>query len=173
MKRFILLAAGITLVFSVNAFAAGGAGKIGYFDIQTAITQSETGKRVIEEMKKEEERLGGALEQKMRAFTAAKEEYDKKKDVMDEKGRGRKEKELTDMYTELQKTRSESSAKFNEQKNTAMAPLIRKVNDIARKIGADEKYDFIFEKGVVYYSGNEKEDLTKRITAELDKSSLK
>ena len=39
------VAAGITLVFSVNAIAAGGL-KIGYFDLQTAMTQSETGKKV-------------------------------------------------------------------------------------------------------------------------------
>jgi outer membrane protein len=135
------------------------------------ISQSETGKKVFDEMKKEEERLGGALEQKVHAFTTAKEEYDKKKDVMDEKGRSRKEKELTDMYTEMQKLRSESAAKFNEQKNTAMAPVVKKVNEIAKQIGRDDKYDFIFEKGVVYFSGNEKEDLTKKVIAELDKSS--
>ena len=102
-----LVAAAITLVFSVNAVAAGGL-KIGFFDLQAAITQSATGKRFLEDMKKEEEKLGGELQQKARAFTTAKDEYEKKRDVMDEKARTRKEKELTEMYTEVQKMRSDS-----------------------------------------------------------------
>jgi len=176
MKRFfgcVLVAAGITMAFSVNAVAAGGSLKIGYFDLQTAIMQSDTGKKFLEEMKKEEDNLSSALEAKGRAFMTAKDEYEKKKDVMDEKARSRKEKELTDMYTELQKMRSDSSAKLNEQASAARAPILKKVREVAGKIGRDEKYDFIIEKSVLYFEGNEKEDLTKRIAAELDKSSSK
>ena len=120
MKRFlgnVLVAAAITLVFSVNAFAAGGGLKIGYFDLQAAITQSATGKKFVEEMKKEEERLGSELQDKARAFTTAKDEYEKKRDVMDEKTRVRKEKELTEMYTEVQKLRSDSNAKIQRTGN--------------------------------------------------------
>ena len=62
MKRFfgfVLVAAGITLAFSVNAVAASGL-KIGFFDLQAAIMQSDTGKRFLEEMKKEEDNLSSA-----------------------------------------------------------------------------------------------------------------
>ncbi|MGA7495014.1 MAG: OmpH family outer membrane protein [Syntrophobacteraceae bacterium] len=176
MKRFfgcVLVAAGITLAFSVNAVAAGGSLKIGFFDLQAAIIQSDTGKKFLEEMKKEETNLNSALEQKGSAFMTAKDEYDKKKNVMDEKARGRKEKELSDMYTELQKMRSESSTKFKEQASAARAPILKKVRDVAKKIGRDEKYDFIIEKSSLYFEGNEKDDLTKRVSAELDKSSSK
>jgi outer membrane protein len=176
MKRFfgcVLVAACISLAFSVNAVAAGGSLKIGFFDLQTAITQSETGRKFFDEMKKQEENLSSTLDQKGRAFMTAKDEYEKKKDVMDEKARGRKEKELSEMYTELQKMRSESNAKLNEQASAARAPILKKVHDIVEKIGKDDKYDFIFEKTVLYYEGNDKEDLTKRVAAELDKSSPK
>jgi outer membrane protein len=168
----VLVAAAITLLFSVNAIAAGGL-KIGFFDLQSAITQSATGKKFLEDMKKEEERLGLELQEKARAFTAAKDEYEKKRDVMDEKARTRKEKELTDMYTEVQKMRSDSNTKFNEQATAARAPILKRVHDIATKIGKDDKYDYIFEKSALYYAGNDKEDLTKRISDELDKSPIK
>jgi len=170
---FILMTACISAALCVNAIAAGGSLKIGYFDIQAAIGQSEAGKKALEDLKKEEEKLGGALEQKGRAFMTAKDEYDKKKDVMDEKARSRKEKELADMYNELQKMRSDSTAKFNEQKNAATAPILKRVGEIATKIGKDEKYDFIFEKAVLYFTGSDTNDLTKRISAELDKSPPK
>ncbi len=176
MRKFlgnVSVAAAITLVFCVNAFAAGGGVKIGYFDLQGAITQSATGKRFLEDMKKEEERLGAELQEKARAFTTAKDDYEKKRDVMDEKARTRKEKELTEMYTEVQKLRTDSTARFNEQATAARAPILRRVTEIATKIGRDDKYDFIFEKSALYYEGNDKEDLTKRISAELDKSPIK
>ncbi len=176
MRRFfgcVLVAACITLALFVNAVAAGSSLKIGFIDLQTAITQSETGRKFVDEMKKEEENLGSALEQKGKAFVAAKDEYEKKRDVMDEKTRGRKEKELADMYSEVQKMRSESNAKLNEQANAAKAPILRRVHDITDKIGRDEKYDFIFEKSSLIFVGNEKEDLTRRIAAELDKSPLR
>jgi len=174
MKRFfgfVLVVAGITLAFSVNAVAAGGALKIGFFDLQAAIMQSDTGKKFLEEMKKEEENLSNALEQKGRAFVTAKDEYEKKKDGMDAKARNNKEKELSEMYAELQKMRSESSSKINEEASAARAPILKKVREVANKIGKEGNYDFIIEKGVLYYQGNEKEDLTKRIATELDKSS--
>lgn len=172
MKRIFgvgLLAVCLTLFFTLNALAAGGTMKIGYFDLQAAITQSETGKRFLEDMKKQEDDLTRALEDKGRTFMTAKDDYDKKKDVMDEKTRGRKEKELGDMYAELQKMRSESNSKLNEQVNIARQPIIKKVYDIANKIGRDDKYDFILEKSVLYYVGSDKEDLTRRISSELDK----
>ena len=149
MKRFfgcVLMAAGITLAFSANAVAAGGSLKIGFFDLQAAIMQSDTGKKFNEEMKKEEANLRSAVEQKRLAFVAAKDEYEKQRDGMNQKARSRKEKELSDMYTELQKMGSESSAKFNEQVSAARAPIFQKVRDVAKKIGRDEKYDFIIEK---------------------------
>jgi outer membrane protein len=169
----VLVAACFSVVFCANALAAGGSPKIGYFDIQAAIAQSETGKRALEDLKKEEEKLGGALEQKGRAFMTAKDEYDKKKDVMDEKTRTRKEKDLADMYNELQKLRSDSNAKFNDEKSAATAPLLKRVNEIANKIGKDEKYDYIFEKAVLHFTGADTNDLTRRISTELDKSPPK
>jgi len=65
--------------------------------------------------------------------------------------------------------RSESNAKLNEQASAAKGPILKKVHDITEKIGRGEKYDFIIEKTVLYFEGSEKDDLTKRIAAELDK----
>ncbi len=176
MKRYfgcVLVVAGITFAFCANAIAAGGSLKIGYFDLQAAIAQSETGKRFIEEMKKKEDELSGALEQKGRALMTAREEYEKKRDVMDEKARSRKEKELSDLYAEAQKMRSDSSARLNEQVTAARTPIIKKVIDIAAKIGKEDKYDYILEKNSIVFAASDKDDLTKRISADLDKSPPK
>ncbi len=170
VKRFVgcgLVAAGITLVFCVHAIAAG---KIGYVDVYGAAARSQWGKRISDDLKKEQEKLSGALDQKKQAFVTARDDYEKKKQVMDEKARNRRQKELQDMLAELEKNAQESGTKWNEQKNAAMAPLFKKIVEIATKIARDDKYDFIFEKNAIVVP-DEKDDITSQVVKELDKTS--
>jgi Skp family chaperone for outer membrane proteins len=163
---------GVAVVFCVNAIAAGGTLKIGYVDVTGAATQSQWGKKVTEDLKKEQERLGSAVEQKKQAFVAARDDYEKKKDAMDEKARARKQKELQDMYAELEKLATESSTKWNDQAKAVREPIFKKIMEIANKIAKDDKYDFIIEKSALLV-GNDKDDITLRVVSELDKSAPK
>jgi outer membrane protein len=169
---FFLLAVGVALVFSVNAVAAGGSVKIGYVDVTAAASQSQWGKKVTDDLKKEQERLGGAVDAKKQAFITARDDYEKKKDVMDEKARGRKQKELQEMYSELEKLANDSSSKWNDQAKAAREPIFKKIMDIASRIAKEDKYDFVIEKSALIV-GNDKDDLTQRVVTEMDKTSPK
>ena len=173
MKKYfgwLLVAAGI-LGLSINANAAGGSLKIGYFDANGAGSQSQWGKRVIEELKKDQDKYTGELDAKGKTVKAASDEFEKKKDVMDERARLKKQKELQDMMADLQKSANESNQKFNEERSRALKPLYDKMLEIVNRIGKEDKYDYILEKAAVVFSGSDKDDLTKRIAAELDKSA--
>jgi len=169
---FVLLAVGVALAFCVNDVAAAGSVKIGYVDVTGAASQSQWGKKVTEDLKKEQEKLGSAVEVKKQAFVTAREEYEKKKDVMDEKARSRKQKELQEMYSELERLANDSSAKWNDEAKAVRDPIFKKIMEIANKIAKDEKYDFILEKSALIV-GDEKSDITQRVVAELDKTSPK
>ena len=54
-----------------------------------------------------------------------------------------------------------------------MPPIVDRTLEIVRNIGKNEKYDYIIEvgKGGIVWA-NEKDDLTKRILQELDKSPI-
>ena len=165
----VLVAVGITLVFGVCAMAAG---KIGYVDVYGAAGQSKWGKKISDDLKKEEESLRGSLDQKKQAFVTARDEYMKKKDVMDAKAKERKEKELQDMAEELQRLANDAGNKLNEQKKVATDPLFKKIYEIANKIAKDDKYDLILEKAAIVVP-SEKDDITARVVSELDKTSPK
>ena len=165
----VLVAVGITLVFGVCAMAAG---KIGYVDVYGAAGQSKWGKKISDDLKKEEESLRGSLDQKKQAFVTARDEYMKKKDVMDAKAKERKEKELQDMAEELQRLANDAGNKLNEQKKVATDPLFKKIYEISNKIAKDEKYDLILEKAAIVVP-SEKDDITARVVSELDKTSPK
>ncbi len=164
----LLLTSAFTLALYGQSFAAGG--KIGFLDVTGAASQSNWGKKITDDLKREQERLSTAVEQKNQAFVTARDDYLKKKDVMDAKAKDHKEKQLRDMAEELQKLASESQSKWNEQKSSEMAPLFKKIVEIANKVAKDEKYDFILEKNSVVVH-NEKDDITARVVTELNKSA--
>ncbi|MCE5335427.1 MAG: OmpH family outer membrane protein [Desulfobacteraceae bacterium] len=175
MKKYsgwILLIAGLMLGLSTNAFAASGSLKVGYFDANQAMVQSQWGKKVVDELKREHERVNNELEEKGKTYKAARDEYEKKRDVMDDKARNRKQKELQDMAVEMEKLANDATQKYNKRAQEVRAPLYQKVSEIVTRIGKDEKYDYILERGSLHFA-NERDDLTKKIVAELDKSSPK
>jgi len=165
-KRFVkwvLLIFGTVILLSTTAIAAGTP-KIGVVDAVGALQQSQWGRQASEELKKVAEKMDADLDQKQKAFGGAREEFDKKKDVLDAKNKSKKEQELRDMQQEGQKFLMESKGKLND----LQAALAKKVHDVVEKIGRDDKYDFIFEKTSLAYS-SDKDDITKRVATELDK----
>jgi outer membrane protein len=158
-----LWAIGAVILLSSTAIAAG-APKIGVVDAVGALQQSQWGRKASEELKRVAEKMDADLDQKQKAFGGAREELDKKKDVLDAKSKAKKEKELQDMQQEGQKFLMESKGKLNE----LQAALAKKVHEVVEKIGRDDKYDLILEKSSVVYS-SDKDEITKRVATELDK----
>lgn len=160
-------------VTSVPAVWAAGSQKFGYFDLQTVLDQSKYGKQAREDFKREKEKIKGDMDEKATKFKTAKEELDKKKAVMDESAKNKKNKEIQEMQQEGEKFIMEANAKLNKLSNELMAPIVDKVLEIVKKMGKDDKYDYIIEvgKGGIVYA-TDKDDLTKKVIEELDKSTL-
>lgn len=175
-KRMWILAVLVLSFFTVFNAAAWAAStpKIGYFDLQQVLDKSRVGQQAKDSFKDERTKARSEMEEKAKAYKAAKEEYDKKKSVMDESARNKKNKEIEQMQQEGEKLVMETNAKLQKLSNELMAPIIDKVLEIVRKMGKDDKYDYIIEvgKGGIVYA-NEKNDLTRTIAAELDKSPPK
>jgi outer membrane protein len=172
MKKCLIVLAALIIGVSANAFAAGDA-KIGYLDSQSAAIQSQWGKKIAENIKHETQKLQTELEEKSKTLKTAYDEFEKKKDVMDQKAKDKKQKELQEMFADGQKQASDASAKLQDMRAQALKPIYEKMREIVEKIGKDEKYTVILEKSNVHYIGNDKDDLTKRVAGELDKSTPK
>lgn len=174
MKRmFVVCLSSIAVFFFVlNAtlWAASSSSKIGYFDMQLVLSQSKSAKDAQDQLTNEKKKLEASLDEKVKAFKTAREEFEKKKSVMDEAAKNKKTKELQDMGQEGEKLYMEAQSKLKKMESELMGPVLEKIKDIVRKIGRDDKYDYIFEKalgGIVFASDSN--DLTKRISQELEK----
>ena len=166
----IFCALGFLMIFNAAAWAAP---KMGYFDLQTVLDQSRYGKQAREDFQKEKDTIKAEMDEKAKAFKTAKEEFDKKKAVMDESAKNKKTKEIQEMQQQGERFLMEAQAKLNKLSNELMAPIVDKVIEIVKKIGKDDKYDYVIEvgKGGIVYA-TDKDDLTKKVIEELDKSTL-
>jgi outer membrane protein len=154
-----------------SALYAAASPRIGYFDLAAVLDKSKPGIQAKDDFNKEKDKMKVLIDDKAKAFKTAREEFDKKKTVMDEATKNKKTKEIMEMQQQGEKFLMESNAKLNQLSNDLMSPIVDKVLEIVRKIGKEDKYDLILEAGkagIVY--GNDKEDLTKRITGELDRN---
>ncbi len=159
----VLLALGAIILFSATTTWAASP-KIGVVDAMAVLQISQWGKAATEELKKQDEKMYAELDQKQKAFMGAKEEFDKKKDVLDAKSKSKKEQELRDMQQDGQKLVMDAKGKMND----LQAALAKKVREVVEKYGRDEKYDFILEKSAVVYS-SDKDDVSRQVAKELDK----
>jgi outer membrane protein len=160
---WVFLVLGAIILFSATTTWAASP-KIGVVDGTAVLQQSQWGRTATEELKKQAEKMDIDFDQKQKAFTGLKEEFDKKKDVLDAKSKAKKEQELRDMQQEAQKFVMDSKGKMND----LQAALVKKVREVIEKYGRDEKYDFILEKSAVVY-GSDKDDVSRQVAKELDK----
>lgn len=169
---FAVLMVGLSLAFC-GAVVAASSPKVGYFDLQTVLDQSKHGKQAREDFKREKDKIKSEMDDKAASYKKAKEELEKKKGVMDDAAKKKKDKEVADLQQDGEKFILESNAKLNKLSNELMAPIIDKTLEIVRKIGKDEKYDYIFEvgKGGLVWA-TDKDDITKKVTEELDKAVI-
>jgi outer membrane protein len=161
---WVILALGAIILFSTTTTWAAGSPKIGVVDAVAALQQSNWGKAATDELKKQAEKMDADLDQRQKTFTGAKDEFDKKKDVLDAKSKSKKEQELRDMQQEGQKFLMDSKGKLND----LQAALAKKVHEVVEKLARDEKYDFVFEKSGLVYT-TDKDEITKQVAKELDK----
>lgn len=163
-----------SILFAATSWAApaGGSAKIGYFDAQAISSQCKWVKQANEEFKKQSEVITADVNQKANAFKAAKEEYDKKSDVWDQKTKDKKQKELLGMAQEGEKMAQETNQKLGKLRSELFDPISNKMVEIVRKVARDQGYDYVFEREKAGLAvAPDKDDLTKKVLDELDKAA--
>jgi outer membrane protein len=169
VKRWSVLVAVLTVVVVAGTSLAASP-KIGYFDLQTILDQSKAGQDAKEEFKRERTRLQTEMEEKGKAFRTSKDDLEKKKSAMDDSARSRK---MAELQAEAEKYAMETQNKLGKLSNDLMSPIVDKALEIVRRMGKDDKYDYIIEvgKGGIVWA-TEKDDLTKKVLQELDRSPI-
>ena len=145
MKK-ILLAVSMVLLASV-AFCADKTVKIGYIDLQKALNESDTGKEAKVTFNKRVEELQKVLDEKQNELKKLQEEMEKQKGLLTPEARGEKEKVYQQKLKDVQRFAKDSQEELQQKDSEMTKKILRDLRDAIKKIGTDEGYTIILEKG--------------------------
>ncbi|MCX8093017.1 MAG: OmpH family outer membrane protein [Candidatus Goldbacteria bacterium] len=154
MKKVLLVI--FTFLF-LSVFAYAEELKIGYVDIEKVFNQYSGTKAAKEKLKKDVEKEQKALEQEKEAIKKELDELDKKSSIMDKKQLSAKKEELQKKAEQLQMKTLDVQQKLLTREKELTSNIIDEIRAIIAKIGKEKKYDYIFEKTMLLYGG---EDIT-------------
>ena len=166
---WVFCVVGLIMLLSTPPVFAAGSSKIGVVDGMKVLELSQWGRQASEEFRREAEKVKADLEPKEKALLTARDEFDKKKDVLDQKAKTKKEQELRDLYQDFQKQTVQGNAKFEELQAGMFGKAREAVRKIVEKIAKDEKFDLVFDKSAVVFVASDKDEITQRVVTELDK----
>ncbi|MEK7850403.1 MAG: OmpH family outer membrane protein [Deltaproteobacteria bacterium] len=148
MKK-IFLAVSMILCASI-AFSAEKAVKIGYIDLQKALNESDQGKEAKLSFNKRVEELQKVLDEKQNELKKLQDELEKQKGLLTPEARGEKEKAYQQKIKDAQRFAKDSQEELQQKDAELTKKIIKDLKDIIKKLGTDDGYTIILEKGEAF-----------------------
>lgn len=145
MKK-IFLAVSIILCASI-AFSAEKPLKIGYIDLQRSLNESDQGKEAKASFNKRVEELQKTLDEKQGELKKLQDELDKQKGILNQEAKGDKEKAYQQKIKDAQRFAKDSQEELQQKDAELTKKIITDLKDVIKKVGTDEAYTIILEKG--------------------------
>lgn len=170
-KTFFILA--LMLLIAVPGF--GQKIKIGYVHSQKILTELkewQDAQKKLDEINRQWENEGMEMQQR---FQQLREQFDAQSLLLSETKKKEKQQELEALMAQLQKFQRDKwdpqQGEILKKQAELVQPILDKINVVIKKIGDDEKFDYIFDtaNGAIVYFGTDQPDLTDRVLAELNK----
>ncbi len=172
MKRSTLF---LSLLFLISAFSVSQAQlKLGYIDSQKILAQYQEAIDAQNQLEQIRNQYQAEYEAKVREYQALAQEIESQSLLLSEEKKKEKLRQLQEKATEIDKFKFEKlnpeGGEFYKKNQELFQPIIKKINDIITKIGAEEEYDMVFDasSGAILHA-LPKYDLTDRILEELNK----
>ena len=143
--------------------------KLGFFDMQTIIDRSETGKEGAEQFRLEMEKTRQGLAAQLKELKEMDDEFKKKEHLLSQEIKKTRVQELIVKKREYERSRYEADRKLEEFQQGLLKPIRDKIFEIVSRIGKEEGYTMIWEMrrtGLVY--APDSLNLTDRIIRELN-----
>jgi outer membrane protein len=170
-KTFFIL--GLVLSIAVPGFAQKL--KIGYVHSQKILSdlkEWQDAQKKLDEINRQWENEGMEMQQRLQQL---REQFDAQSLLLSETKKKEKQQELEALMAQLQKFQRDKwdpqQGEILKKQAELVQPILDKINVVIKKIGDDEKFDYILDtaNGAIVYFGTDQPDLTDRVLAELNK----
>ncbi|MFZ5907914.1 MAG: OmpH family outer membrane protein [Nitrospirota bacterium] len=141
--------------------------KFGAVDVQKVLNESDAGKKAKSDLESLIKSKQTVIDEKGKAIEKLKNDLEKQASVLSADARKNKEDELEKYIREYQRLVQDSQADVKKKETDLTENLLKEIQDMIQKIGEDEGYTMIFERGMVIYS-NKGIDLTDAVLKKFD-----
>ncbi len=159
------------LLFATSARAET---KIGYVDLRKALQDTSAGKKAQKDLKKEYDAKKEELEKKEKDLKAMNDDLDKKKLVLSDEVKQKKQIELQQEMGKFQQQVQSTQAALQKKEREMTQPILEKLQEILDKRAKADGYTVVLEKSEQSVLWAKKDiDMTDEIVKEYEKSAGK
>jgi outer membrane protein len=136
--------------------------KIGFIDIQRAISDSQAGKRAKERFQAQVKKAEAELLKEKQELERLKSDLDKKGPLMREDERRNVESDLQRRYVNYQRAMADQQQELRQREGAMTADILKDLEKIVNEIGKTEKFTLILERNQILYS-DQGIDITNKV----------
>jgi outer membrane protein len=136
--------------------------KIGFIDIQRAISESTAGKRAKERFQVQVKKAEADLLKEKAELERLKTDLDKKGQLMKEDERRNLEADLQRRYVNYQRSAGDYQQELRQKEGEMMSDILKELEGIVNEVGKSEKFLLILERSQILYS-DQGIDLTNKV----------
>jgi outer membrane protein len=136
----------------VPAVGAQDRVKIGFIDIQRAISDSNAGKRAKERFQAQVKKAEAELLKEKTELERLKADFDKKGPLMKEEERRSLEGDLQRRYVNYQRTMTDHQQELRQKEGALTGDILKELEKIVNEIGKSDKFTLILERNQILYS---------------------
>ncbi len=167
--RRVLVAVGLmsVLVLGVKANAED---KFGYVDMRKVIAETTIGKKAVKELEKEQKTKSEEFQKKDADLKKMAEDLEKKKAVLSDEARLKKQGELQQESLKLREAFLQAQQAMQKKERDVMQPVYEKIQETIQTVAKEQGYGLVFEKNeqVLLYAKKDL-DLTDVVVKTLEK----
>ena len=159
MKYLIALFLACASSFAVSAQEL----KIGYFNSESVMRDSEPAKRAQAKLEAEFGKRQKDLNDQNAALRAQAEKLDRDAPTLSEAEKTRRQRELVELDRDLQRKHREFQEDVTQRTNEERSSVAERFNRIIKSIGDAEHFDFILQDPQVVIYSSPRVDITKKV----------
>lgn len=149
MKYWLVV---LLTLLCVPAVGAQDRVKIGFIDIQRAISDSNAGKRAKERFQAQVKKAEAELLKEKTELERLKADLDKKGPLMKEEERRSLESDLQRRYVNYQRTMTDQQQELRQKEGALTGDILKELEKIVNEIGKSDKFTLILERNQILYS---------------------
>ncbi len=159
MKHWLVL---VVLALSPALASAQEKIKIGFIDIQRAITESAAGKKAKARFDAQVKKAEGDLLKEKQELERLKSDFDKKGPLLKEDERRNLEADLQRRYLQYQRTGQDHQQELRQREGEMTNDILKELQQIVTDVGKAEKFTLIFERSQILYN-DQAIDITNKV----------